>query len=54
VREVKVVRSSGSERLDQAAVAAVRQAAPFPPFPRGVRVSEGELYISLRFSLQDH
>lgn len=32
---VSVARSSGSAALDQAAVAAVRRAAPFPPIPEG-------------------
>ncbi len=31
--DVKVARSSGAMRLDQAAVQAVRRAAPFPPAP---------------------
>ncbi|MBN9252357.1 MAG: TonB family protein, partial [Mesorhizobium sp.] len=30
---VSVVRSSGSPELDQAAIAMVRRAAPFPPIP---------------------
>ncbi len=32
---VSVARSSGSAALDQAAIAAVRRAAPFPPIPDG-------------------
>jgi protein TonB len=31
---VSVARSSGAPRLDQAAVRAVEQAAPFPPAPK--------------------
>jgi len=31
--EVEVVASSGSKSLDDAALAALREAAPFPPFP---------------------
>lgn len=33
---VRVVRSSGNAELDQAAIATVRSAAPFPPPPAGV------------------
>ncbi|MGA8436370.1 MAG: TonB family protein [Methyloceanibacter sp.] len=32
---LKVVRSSGKPQLDQAAIATVRSAAPFPPPPAG-------------------
>jgi protein TonB len=35
LRGVNVARSSGNRQLDQAAVAAVRSAAPFPAPPAG-------------------
>jgi protein TonB len=34
---VQIVRSSGKPALDQAAIATVRSAAPFPPPPSGVK-----------------
>ncbi len=34
---VQIVRSSGKPALDQAAIATVRSAAPFPPPPPGVK-----------------
>lgn len=37
VRSVRLVRSSGSKKLDQAALTAVRRASPFPKPPGGVR-----------------
>ena len=33
---VSVVKSSGSSRLDKAAVEAVQRAAPFPPAPKSL------------------
>ncbi|WP_282022024.1 energy transducer TonB [Ruegeria faecimaris] len=37
LQAVGIVRSSGSKRLDQIALAQVKAAAPFPPPPAGVR-----------------
>jgi len=37
VERIEVSRSSGEKILDQAAVRAVRLAAPFPPFPSDIR-----------------
>jgi protein TonB len=34
---VQIVRSSGKPALDQAAIATVRSAAPFPPPPPGAK-----------------
>jgi protein TonB len=33
---VRIARSSGKAQLDQAAIATVQRAAPFPPPPAGV------------------
>ena len=48
---VRVVESSGSELLDEAALEAVRQAAPFPPFPDGVERRQWDFTLPLSFSL---
>ena len=48
VRNPEVTISSGSKALDNAALAAVRNAVPYPPFPDG---QEG---LSLRLELPDY
>ncbi|MGK0674668.1 MAG: TonB family protein [Halothiobacillaceae bacterium] len=48
---VRVVESSGSELLDEAALEAVRKAAPFPPFPDGVERRQWGFTLPLLFSL---
>lgn len=48
---VRVVESSGSELLDEAALEAVREAAPFPAFPEGVERKRWEFTLPLTFSL---
>jgi protein TonB len=49
--DVHVKQSSGSERLDEAALQAVRDAAPFPPFPEGVQRAQWSFNLPLSFSL---
>jgi protein TonB len=49
--EVRVVESSGSELLDEAALQAVRDAAPFPPFPAGIDRQRWDFTLPLAFSL---
>lgn len=49
VRSVRLVRSSGSKKLDQAALSAVRRAAPFPKPPGNLR--GGSLNFTLPFRL---
>lgn len=41
--EVNIVRSSGSQALDQAALNILRRAAPFDPFPEAVRLDYPQL-----------
>jgi protein TonB len=48
---LRIKQSSGSERLDEAALQAVRDAAPFPPFPEGSARQRWELSLPLSFSL---
>jgi len=38
LEEVEVVRSSGSQVLDEASLETVRNAAPFPPMPGWLQV----------------
>ncbi|MGD9888640.1 MAG: TonB family protein [Halothiobacillaceae bacterium] len=51
VSNVQIKQSSGSERLDEAAVQAVRDAAPFPPFPDEVKRNRWQFTLPLSFSL---
>lgn len=48
---VRVVESSGSELLDEAALEAVRKAAPFPSFPAGIERRRWDFTLPLSFSL---
>jgi protein TonB len=49
---VRLVESSGSELLDEAALEAVRQAAPFPPFPAGIERRQWDFTLPLSFALE--
>lgn len=49
VRSARVSRSSGDAGVDQAALQAVRKAAPFPPIPEGAGRSSWEFSIPLAF-----
>ena len=51
VSSVQIKHSSGSERLDEAALQAVRDAAPFPPFPDEVKRNRWHFTLPLSFSL---
>jgi protein TonB len=48
---VSVSSSSGYDELDEAALSAVRDAAPFDSFPEGINKSTIKFSMSLRFSL---
>jgi TonB family protein len=50
--DAKVVASSGSKSLDAAALAAVRDAAPYPSFPEGQEGSTLRLEIPISFQLK--
>lgn len=52
VAGVKVVTSSGSRPLDAAAIAAVRDAAPFPPFPEDQKGAILHVEIPIVFQLK--
>ncbi|MHB1586222.1 MAG: energy transducer TonB [Acidiferrobacteraceae bacterium] len=45
VRKIRVLRSSGSPLLDQAAIRIVRRAAPFAPFPPAIRRRVDVLHV---------
>lgn len=45
----EITRSSGSAKLDEAALAALERAAPFPPFPQGVVNKEMAVSVPFRF-----
>ena len=44
---IEVERSSGDQELDQAAVLAVVNAHPFPPFPPGTRDSHIDVHVEV-------
>ncbi|MDR4481364.1 MAG: energy transducer TonB [Nitrospira sp.] len=44
---IEVERSSGDRELDQAAVLAVVNAHPFPPFPPGTRDTQVEVHVDI-------
>lgn len=52
VAGVKLVASSGSRSLDAAAIAAVRDAAPFPPFPQDQKGEFLHVEIPIVFQLK--
>jgi protein TonB len=51
---IRVVRSSGHEVLDQAAVRIVELAAPFAPFPPGIKRDTDVLDITVPWQFQRH
>ena len=52
IRHAKVVASSGSKSLDNAALAAVRNAIPFPPFPEDQNGSMLRVELPIVFQLR--
>ena len=52
LERVRVVRSSGHDALDQAAVRIVELAAPFSPFPPGIRAETDVLDITRTWQFQ--
>ena len=52
IQHAKVVASSGSKSLDNAALAAVRNAIPFPPFPEDQNGSMLRLELPIVFQLR--
>lgn len=52
IKEVAILQSSGSTVLDDAAIRIVRMAAPFAPFPEGMKEEVDELEIIRTWSFQ--
>lgn len=48
----EVIASSGSQLLDNAALAAIDRAAPFPPFPEGMNADKIVEVVPYRFSVR--
>ncbi len=51
LKKVEIMKSSGYEILDRAALKSVRDAAPFPPIPQKVKRDELEMSITLVFKI---
>ncbi|MEK6684589.1 MAG: energy transducer TonB, partial [Nitrospirota bacterium] len=51
IDEPKIEKSSGNAFFDQAALRAIYQARPFPPFPQGIQ--EPSLKVHFSFSLTE-
>jgi periplasmic protein TonB len=49
---VVVIRSSGRKLLDQAAVSAIRQAAPFPPLPKDWQLEKLNISVNFEYILR--
>jgi protein TonB len=52
VLSVSLARGSGASILDEAALAMVRRASPFPPFPAGLNRTRMDLAAPVRFDLR--
>jgi protein TonB len=52
VLSVSLARGSGASVLDEAALAMVRRASPFPPFPAGLNRTRMDLAAPVRFDLR--
>jgi|GEM_PF-1258110 len=48
----RIVKSSGSKKLDEAAVASIRRASPFPPIPAEVGRDTVEVSVPYRFTVR--
>ncbi|MBN1492916.1 MAG: energy transducer TonB [Candidatus Omnitrophica bacterium] len=52
VSEIAVLNSSGEPMLDQAAMNSIRNASPFPPFPKNLIEQEIKLNVPISFELE--
>jgi TonB family protein len=53
VKDIRVVGRSGYPVLDEAAMKAIKEAAPYPPFPSCIEHSSIEIKIPIVFKLKD-
>jgi TonB family protein len=53
VKDIRVVGKSGYPVLDEAAKKAIREAAPYPPFPSCIEHSSIEVKVPIVFKLKD-
>jgi protein TonB len=51
--DVRLATSAGSKLLDEAAIAAVRSSAPFPPVPDSVAKGALQINGSFRYQMTD-
>jgi|GEM_PF-2792237 len=51
LKEVKLLNSSGYKILDDAAIEALKDAAPFPPFPKRFDMYRLKVYASFRYDI---
>ncbi len=51
VSRVKVINSSGYRLLDEAAVNAIKEAAPFPPLPKRLHIDRLNIYATFLYKL---
>jgi protein TonB len=49
LRDLEIASSSGKKQLDEAAIASVQKAAPFPPMPPGLQRDKIEVSVPFRF-----
>ncbi len=52
IKDISLNTSSGTSILDNAALKAVRDAAPFPPLPSGLQTGVSELIVKLIYSYE--
>ena len=52
VKKIKLIKSSGDERLDKEAIKMLKRASPFPPIPSDVSKEPLNLTLPIEFSLK--
>jgi TonB family protein len=52
LRDVRLESSSGNRTLDEAALNAVRMAAPFPPLPEEIKADQVKIVMPVHFRLR--
>jgi len=52
-REIRILCSSGSKKLDKEAVFTIKRAEPFPPAPKEICASQLQMEITIVFNIHD-